>query len=480
MTTELCAEDIAIPTFNVSESLVRSTLIDAEATPTYTNVSSRISNGGLELGRQLLLAARAGETSNVVDLMSKGAPFTTDWLGTSPLHLAAANGHAETCDVLLRAGVSRDARTKVERTPLHLAAHAGHARVVELLLQWGASPHTKDLLQMTPLHWAASRGHLEVARALLRAGADPKERCKFRKTPRCHAVRHNHTKMLVLLDSAEAEQQAAALQEQVDKTPKIHAEELESVQKVQEIKPRIKIIKSVPKQSTEENTKKPQVTESQPRATEGAAALLRAHGITLLPPDDGGTVLSALQSGRTIVLSDAGKLMLKESTVESSVPSTLASTVSAAARSKGVVVRATPVRDPPKGVKVFALQNKGNSQPVKLVQLSDVKGAKASPLKAKNRAPVKIIMNKASLNKLFTQPVQQITQSQIGQVRKPVIQIQQAQPTAMETEPLESTGEESVVDLKAQLEAAHATIRELQEELDATRARLAQYEPPDH
>ncbi|CAK1598365.1 unnamed protein product [Parnassius mnemosyne] len=45
----------------------------------------------------------------------------------------------------------------------------------------------------------------------------------------------------------------------------------------------------------------------------GAEALLRRHGITLLPTDDGSTVLSALQSGRTVVLSDAGKLMLKES-----------------------------------------------------------------------------------------------------------------------------------------------------------------------
>lgn len=34
-------------------------------------------------------------------------------LGTSPLHLAAQYGHTTTAEVLLRAGVSRDARTKV-------------------------------------------------------------------------------------------------------------------------------------------------------------------------------------------------------------------------------------------------------------------------------------------------------------------------------------------------------------------------------
>ncbi|XP_021925309.1 GA-binding protein subunit beta-2-like isoform X3 [Zootermopsis nevadensis] len=57
--------------------------------------------------RKLLLSAKEGDTEH---------------LGTSPLHLAAQYGHATTAEVLLRAGISRDARTKVERTPLHVAA----------------------------------------------------------------------------------------------------------------------------------------------------------------------------------------------------------------------------------------------------------------------------------------------------------------------------------------------------------------------
>lgn len=60
-------------------------------------------------------------------------------LGTSPLHLAAQHGHYSTADVLLRAGVSRDARTKVDRTPLHMAAAEGHAVIVELLVRVGTS-----------------------------------------------------------------------------------------------------------------------------------------------------------------------------------------------------------------------------------------------------------------------------------------------------------------------------------------------------
>uniref|UniRef100_UPI003AACDBDF GA-binding protein subunit beta-2-like n=1 Tax=Centroberyx gerrardi TaxID=166262 RepID=UPI003AACDBDF len=89
----------------------------------------------VDLGKRLLEAARKGQDDEVRNLMANGAPFTTDWLGTSPLHLAAQHGHYSTADVLLRAGVSRDARTKVDRTPLHMAAAEGHTVIVELLVR---------------------------------------------------------------------------------------------------------------------------------------------------------------------------------------------------------------------------------------------------------------------------------------------------------------------------------------------------------
>ena len=37
--------------------------------------------------------------------------------------------------VLLRAGCSRDARTKVDKTPLHVAAYEGHPDICRLLLK---------------------------------------------------------------------------------------------------------------------------------------------------------------------------------------------------------------------------------------------------------------------------------------------------------------------------------------------------------
>jgi len=67
-------------------------------------------------------------------------------VGNTALHYAAQNGHVELCEVLVRAGVSYDARTKVNRTPLHLAAQEGHLPVVQLLISSGADLHATDMV----------------------------------------------------------------------------------------------------------------------------------------------------------------------------------------------------------------------------------------------------------------------------------------------------------------------------------------------
>lgn len=153
----------------------------------------------VDLGKRLLEAARKGQDDEVRNLMANGAPFTTDWLGTSPLHLAAQHGHYSTADVLLRAGVSRDARTKVDRTPLHMAAAEGHTVIVELLIRSGADINAKDMLKMTALHWAAQHGHHGVTETLIKHGADVHALSKFDKTPFDIAVDIQNTELMLLL-----------------------------------------------------------------------------------------------------------------------------------------------------------------------------------------------------------------------------------------------------------------------------------------
>ncbi|XP_070691502.1 GA-binding protein subunit beta-2-like [Pempheris klunzingeri] len=166
------------------------------------------------LGQQLLEAARSGQDDDVKALMANGAPFTTDWLGSSPLHLAARHGHLSTAEALLRAGVSRDARTKVDKTPLHVAASEGHSVIVDLLVRSGADINAKDMLKMTALHWAAQHGHREVAELLLRHGADVHCLSKFDKTPFDIAMDTSNTELMILLQDS--------MQNQVNISPESH------------------------------------------------------------------------------------------------------------------------------------------------------------------------------------------------------------------------------------------------------------------
>ncbi|KAA0715324.1 GA-binding protein subunit beta-1 [Triplophysa tibetana] len=156
----------------------------------------------VDLGKKLLEAARAGQDDEVRILMANGAPFTTDWLGTSPLHLSAQFGHFSTTEVLLRAGVSRDARTKVDRTPLHMAASEGHGGIVELLLKHGADVNAKDMLQMSALHWAVEHAHRDAVELLLRFGADVHAQSKFCKNALDIAVDNGSHELAQILQVA--------------------------------------------------------------------------------------------------------------------------------------------------------------------------------------------------------------------------------------------------------------------------------------
>lgn len=69
-------------------------------------------------------------------------------LGNTSLHYAAQNGHEEMCQVLIRAGVDRNAHTKVNRTPLHLAAQEGHLPIVQLFVAHGADLHAIDMVNL--------------------------------------------------------------------------------------------------------------------------------------------------------------------------------------------------------------------------------------------------------------------------------------------------------------------------------------------
>lgn len=63
----------------------------------------------------------------------------------TPLHLAASNGHAWCCTILIAAGAHVDAQGGPQHmTPLHLAALGGHTQAVRVLLDEDADVNLLD------------------------------------------------------------------------------------------------------------------------------------------------------------------------------------------------------------------------------------------------------------------------------------------------------------------------------------------------
>ncbi|XP_071438546.1 GA-binding protein subunit beta-1 [Hetaerina americana] len=304
----------------------------------------------MELGKKLLIYSKLGDFEQVRNLMAKGAPFTSDWLGTSPLHHAAQHGHLETAEALLRAGISRDARTKVDRTPLHVAANEGHEEIVKLLLRMGADVGARDMLHMTPLHWAVEREHLEVIEVLLQYGADPYALSKFDKTPFSIALENNRNDIVQILqardqyrgqirrvgpvvvdiDSADTLAATQSLAEELTQVPSVtHQEEVETTSSSSSV-----VMQSAQPNSKEnevfldhhiklepEEDKDIEISEDTRESSSATMNILQAHGITMLPADESTLVASAMESGQTVVLTEAGKLALD--LTKSPMPKTL-------------------------------------------------------------------------------------------------------------------------------------------------------------
>jgi len=94
----------------------------------------------------------------------------------TPLHRAAAGGHADIIDLLLDGGAGVDARDHGGRTPLHLAAEHGHVAAATALIARGARLDRMDQGGDTPLHKAARQGRGGLVRLLLAERADPNAR----------------------------------------------------------------------------------------------------------------------------------------------------------------------------------------------------------------------------------------------------------------------------------------------------------------
>uniref|UniRef100_W8B5C1 GA-binding protein subunit beta-1 n=1 Tax=Ceratitis capitata TaxID=7213 RepID=W8B5C1_CERCA len=284
----------------------------------------------VDLGKQLLQYARDGDLKGVKNMLTRGAPFTSDWLGMSALHFAAMNNQYEVCFELLRGGINKDSKTKVDRTPLHMACFYGNERIVELLLSKKCIVNPRDMLRMTPLHWAVEKGHKNIARLLLKHNADVTVTSKFGKTPIALAVL---TEQADLLEELEA-----ARQLQINR--KYNEEhEVRTKRSKKETSDAVNSIMGLTNFKTEEPTTSAkhamEVEDELTNNSDYADAkisdlaniketgvldkttinMLKDHGISMMPEDEDTSkdlLATALQNGRQLVLSEGGKLLLNE------------------------------------------------------------------------------------------------------------------------------------------------------------------------
>eukprot|EP00178_Gracilaria_changii_P007339 TRINITY_DN233_c0_g1_i2.p1 TRINITY_DN233_c0_g1~~TRINITY_DN233_c0_g1_i2.p1 ORF type:complete len:1745 (-),score=208.95 TRINITY_DN233_c0_g1_i2:1936-7170(-) len=156
-----------------------------------------------------------------------------DYDRRTPLHIAAAEGHANICALLIDRGADVNAKDRWGHTPLWDAKMNGHRDVQELLqrhngtdnsfamdvtsfelMQFaakgdleavrdrivaGAKATFQDYDRRTPLHLACSEGHVEVAELLLVNGASHSARDRVGRSPVDDAVTNGHRKILCVL-----------------------------------------------------------------------------------------------------------------------------------------------------------------------------------------------------------------------------------------------------------------------------------------
>ncbi|MDZ7778805.1 MAG: ankyrin repeat domain-containing protein [Gemmatimonadota bacterium] len=171
-------------------------------------------------------AAQRGDVEAVVALLEQGADVNAaQGDGMTALHWAARKGNAELAEVLLYAGASTEATTRLGGyTALHLASRSRNERTVETLLEHGADAGNPTATGARALHLAAEAGDSTTVSVLLENGAEVDAREDvYDQTPLIWATANNRVEaMRTLLDAgADVKAQTAvvdyALQSELDR-----------------------------------------------------------------------------------------------------------------------------------------------------------------------------------------------------------------------------------------------------------------------
>lgn len=112
----------------------------------------------------LLNAAASGDTPTVLQLLNHGhhANEALPIIGTRPLTLAAAYGHADVVRVLLEHGAEVNAEDFTGWTALHAGSFTGDPGTISLLLDRGAVSRRDRWFLRSPLKIAETLDHKDI------------------------------------------------------------------------------------------------------------------------------------------------------------------------------------------------------------------------------------------------------------------------------------------------------------------------------
>lgn len=113
----------------------------------------------------LMIASYKGSQPTVAALLAKGAQVNRS--GWAPLHYAAAAGYNDIVAMLLEKSAYIDAESPNKTTPIMMAALQGHILTVKLLLDEGADATLKNAAGMTAVDIARENNHKDIAEGLI-------------------------------------------------------------------------------------------------------------------------------------------------------------------------------------------------------------------------------------------------------------------------------------------------------------------------
>ena len=168
---ELLIENFPKPTRNLvwnSALLCRAAELGYQALVSIFITAGADVNATYEGSTPLQLAARNGHDSIVYDLLSQKAdPNSTSAEDVSKaIQLAASKGYTAVVEHLLKFHVNVYVIDNDKRTALHLASRNGHQQIVKLLLEQHPHVFEQDTYGQTALHLASLNGHTEIVRLL--------------------------------------------------------------------------------------------------------------------------------------------------------------------------------------------------------------------------------------------------------------------------------------------------------------------------